>query len=79
PVISTNAGGLPEIIIDGYCGYMSNVGDIQDMCKNALKIFKDDATLNQFRKNALAQANLFDIENIVPQYEALYARVLANN
>ena len=76
PVISTNAGGLPEINIDGYCGYMSNVGDIDDMAKNALSILKDDATLLKFKANALAQAKKFDIENIVPIYEALYKRVI---
>ncbi|MFM2326873.1 MAG: N-acetyl-alpha-D-glucosaminyl L-malate synthase BshA [Bacteroidota bacterium] len=76
PVISTHAGGLPEINIDGYCGYMSNVGDIDDMAKNALAIFKDDKTLLKFKANALAQAKKFDIENIVPLYEALYKRVI---
>jgi N-acetyl-alpha-D-glucosaminyl L-malate synthase BshA len=76
PVISTNAGGLPEIMEDGYCGYMSNVGDIEDMSKNALRILKDDATLLTFKQNALAQARLFDIDNIIPQYEALYKKIL---
>jgi N-acetyl-alpha-D-glucosaminyl L-malate synthase BshA len=76
PVISTNAGGLPEININGYTGFMSNVGDVEDMAKNALAIFKDDATLLQFKANALAQAKKFDIESIVPVYEALYKRVI---
>jgi len=76
PVISTNAGGLPEINIDGYCGYMSEVGDVEDMSKNALKILKDAQTLTRFKANALAQARKFDIENIVPMYEELYMRVV---
>ena len=76
PVISTNAGGLPEININGYCGYMSDVGDIEDMSNNALAILKDDATLLQFKANALAQAKKFDIENIVPVYEKLYKSLL---
>lgn len=76
PVISTNAGGLPEINIDGYCGFMSDVGDVKDMSKNALHILQDEATLKQFKVNALTQANKFDIENIVPLYEALYKRVI---
>jgi N-acetyl-alpha-D-glucosaminyl L-malate synthase BshA len=76
PVISTNAGGLPEIIVDGYCGYMSNVGDIDDMSKNAISILKDEETLKTFRANALAQARKFDISNIVPLYEQLYERML---
>ncbi len=76
PVISTNAGGLPEININGFCGFMSDVGDVEDMSKNALYILQDDATLKQFKANALTQAKKFDIENIVPLYEALYQRVI---
>ncbi len=76
PVISSNAGGLPEIIINGFCGYMSNVGDVEDMSRNAIKILKDDETFAVFKANALKQAQRFDIENIVPQYEALYLKVL---
>lgn len=76
PIITTNAGGLPEININGYCGYMSNVGDVDDMAKNALEILKDDATLQQFKNNALTQAKKFDIENIVPVYEELYKKVI---
>lgn len=77
PVISTNAGGLPEINIDGYCGYMSEVGDTLDMSKKAISILQDEEVLQRFRNNALAQANKFDIDNIVPQYEALYQRMIA--
>jgi N-acetyl-alpha-D-glucosaminyl L-malate synthase BshA len=76
PVISTNAGGLPEININGYCGYMSNVGDVEDMAKNAIHILSDHATHLEFKKNALHQAQKFDISNIVPLYEALYSTVL---
>lgn len=76
PVISTNAGGLPEIIINGNCGYMSNVGDVADMSKNALLILQDKTTHDRFKANALEQAKRFDIENIVPQYEKLYQRLI---
>ena len=76
PVISTNAGGLPEININGFCGFMSDVGDVENMSKNALHILQDDATLKKFKANALAQAKKFDIENIVPLYEALYHKVI---
>lgn len=79
PVISTNAGGLPEININGYCGYMSNVGDVEDMAKNAIAILQDEKTHQQFRKNALAQAKKFDIDNIVPIYEQLYQRLIDAN
>jgi N-acetyl-alpha-D-glucosaminyl L-malate synthase BshA len=76
PVISTNAGGLPEIVENGYCGYMSPVGDVEDMSMNAFKILSDPATHERFKANALEQAKKFDIGNIVPQYEALYARLI---
>lgn len=79
PVISTNAGGLPEINIDGYCGFMSKVGDVEDMAKNAMKILEDDITYAIFKKNALAQALKFDIVNIVPIYETLYTSLLATH
>ncbi len=78
PVISTNAGGLPEIIIDGVCGYMSPVGDVEDMSRNALKILKDEHTLQQFKANALLQAKKFDIQHIVPLYEQLYSSVTSS-
>lgn len=76
PVISTNAGGLPEININGVCGYMSNVGDVKDMSENAIAILKDEDTFQTFKANALIQAKKFDISNIVPIYEKLYERLL---
>jgi N-acetyl-alpha-D-glucosaminyl L-malate synthase BshA len=76
PVISTNAGGLPEININGFSGFMSDVGDVKDMSKNALHILEDEATLKKFKANALTQAKKFDIENIVPLYEALYKKFI---
>lgn len=77
PVISSNAGGLPEINIHGKTGFLSEVGDVEDMAKHSIEILKDDATLNIFKENAFKQAHKFTIDKIVPQYEALYARVAA--
>lgn len=76
PVISTNSGGLPEVNVNGFSGYMSNVGDVDDMARNAIHILKDDATLNQFKINAFQQAGKFDIAKILPMYEQLYRNVL---
>ncbi len=76
PVISTNTGGLSEINIQGVTGFLSDVGDIDDMAKNALTILSDEETLNQFRKNAFAQANKFSLNNILPLYENYYREVL---
>jgi N-acetyl-alpha-D-glucosaminyl L-malate synthase BshA len=78
PVISTNAGGLPEINIDGVTGFLSDVGDVDNMGDNAIKILSDESTFQKMKKNAIIQAKKFDIENIVPQYVELYERMLAN-
>ncbi len=76
PVISSNSGGLPEVNIDGVTGYLSNVGDVQDMSKNAISILKDDIVLNQFKRNALQEASEYDIKKILPLYENVYEEVI---
>src|SRR5215204_5025457 len=76
PVVSTNAGGLGEINIDGVTGFMGEIGDIDTMSQQAIAVLKDDNQLNQFKKNAAQQALKFDIHKIVPLYEELYERFL---
>ena len=76
PVISSNAGGLPEINIDGETGFMSDVGDVSSMIEKSLAILSDENSLQTFRKNALAQAKRFDIANIVPLYENYYQKII---
>ena len=73
-VISTNAGGLPEINIEGKTGYMANVGDVATMTQKAIALFEDEALLNEIKQNAKEQAAKFSIHNIVPLYEELYNR-----
>lgn len=75
PVISSNAGGLPEIQIQGKTGFMSNVGDVDDMAKNAIAILENNETLATFKANAFKQAQQFNIDNILPQYENYYELV----
>jgi N-acetyl-alpha-D-glucosaminyl L-malate synthase BshA len=76
PVISSNSGGLPEVNFDSISGYLSAVGDIDNMADNAVKILKDDAVLAEFRTNALNIAKQFDIKNILPLYENLYLEAI---
>ncbi|MGB5497451.1 MAG: N-acetyl-alpha-D-glucosaminyl L-malate synthase BshA [Maribacter sp.] len=74
PVISTNAGGIPEVNIHGVTGYLSEVGDVEDMAGNALKILKDDTILEEFKENAAEVAKKFDILNVLPLYESIYLK-----
>ncbi|TNE80742.1 MAG: N-acetyl-alpha-D-glucosaminyl L-malate synthase BshA [Bacteroidetes bacterium] len=76
PVISTNTGGIPELNVHGLTGFNSNVGDVEDMAANALRILEDDDRLAEFKANALLRAHEFEIENILPKYEAVYRSVL---
>ena len=77
PVISTNAGGLPEINIHGKTGFLSPIGDVSDMAGHALKILQDDDTLQQFKDAAITHARTFEKSRIIPLYEQLYDSVLA--
>jgi glycosyltransferase involved in cell wall biosynthesis len=76
PVISTNTGGIPEVNEHGVTGFLSNVGDVEDMAANALKILSDDKVLSEFRLRAYEKAKQFDLHKILPLYEALYSRLL---
>jgi N-acetyl-alpha-D-glucosaminyl L-malate synthase BshA len=75
PVISSNAGGIPEVNIDGETGFMLNVGDVEGMAAKTLELLKDEQKLKRFKANAFKQAQKFSIENIVPQYEAFYKQI----
>lgn len=76
PVISSDAGGLPEINLHGKTGFLSPVGDVDSMADQALMLLQDPQLLHQFRKNAYHQAKKFEIARIIPQYEALYRELI---
>jgi N-acetyl-alpha-D-glucosaminyl L-malate synthase BshA len=76
PVISSNTGGIPEVNIQGVTGYLSGIGEIDEMAINAISILKDDVTLNKFKQNAFLEAKKFDILNVLPLYEKVYAKAL---
>jgi N-acetyl-alpha-D-glucosaminyl L-malate synthase BshA len=77
PVVSSNAGGLPELNIHGYSGYLSNVGDVESMTRFAMEIL-DDKNLPTFKKNALARASEFELSKILPKYESYYEEIIAH-
>lgn len=76
PVISSNSGGLPEVNFDGFSGFLSDVGNVEEMADNAIKILIDDQVLATFKENALTIAKKFDLKNILPIYEDLYQRAI---
>lgn len=76
PVISSNTGGLPEVNIQGVSGYLSEVGNVEEMAENALKILDTDETLNTFKKQAIESAMVYDTKKVVPMYVKLYKMAL---
>ncbi|WP_339699995.1 N-acetyl-alpha-D-glucosaminyl L-malate synthase BshA [uncultured Marixanthomonas sp.] len=76
PVISSNAGGLPEVNKNGVSGYLSDVGNVDEMAKNAVSILSSEETLAKFKKQARETAKTFDTKNIVPLYEAVYEQAV---
>ena len=74
PVISSNTGGIPEVNTHGVTGFLSDVGNINEMAQNAIYILEDDNRLKTFKSNAKKEASKFDIEQILPLYENIYKK-----
>jgi len=75
PVISSNAGGIPELNVEGKTGFLCNVGDVDMMAEKAIFILANETRLKEFKSNARARALDFHIDKIVPRYEAIYKQV----
>ena len=76
PVISSNTGGLPELIQDNISGFLHDVGDIENMSRSAIELLSDEDMLKTFKKNALKRAHDFEISKIVQQYLEVYESVI---
>ncbi|WP_422080666.1 N-acetyl-alpha-D-glucosaminyl L-malate synthase BshA [Ulvibacterium sp.] len=73
-IISSNTGGIPEVNQHGITGFLSDVGDVADMARNAIKILEDERRLEEFKQNAYNAALKFDILKVLPLYEAIYEK-----
>ncbi len=76
PVISTNAGGLPEVNLQGVTGFLSDVGNVKEMAENAIKILKNTDVLDKFKDQAKIHSEKFTLEQILPQYIEIYEDIL---
>jgi N-acetyl-alpha-D-glucosaminyl L-malate synthase BshA len=76
PVISSNAGGLPELNVDGLTGFLKEPGDVDGMAEKAIYILEDEERLSTFKENALARAKEFELSTILPKYENFYLEVI---
>ncbi|MEN9511429.1 MAG: N-acetyl-alpha-D-glucosaminyl L-malate synthase BshA [Bacteroidota bacterium] len=77
PVVSSNAGGIPEVNVHGVTGYLSDVGDVESMARHAIGLLSNDDLLQEFRKNALHKAKEFDLKKILQDYVSYYEEIIA--
>jgi len=77
PVISSDAGGISEVNLDGYSGYISKIGDIEAMSNKAIALLLDPEKHQKFKQQAFEQARKFDLYKVIHQYEKVYERALA--
>src|SRR5207302_1804065 len=77
PVIATRVGGIPEVVEDGGCGFLFEIGDVDGMARAALKVLDDEAQRERLgaRGREIAVSN-FTTDRIIPQYERLYQRLI---
>ena len=76
PVVSSNTGGLPELNSQGVTGFLSDVGDVEEMAKNAIYILEDCDRLEKFKAAAYDHAKSFEIGKILPHYESYYQKAI---
>lgn len=76
PVVSTNRGGIPEVMIDGKTGFMKDVGDIDGMAEKALEILTNADLYKELKEGAYQRSKDFELSKILPKYLKLYERVL---
>ncbi|MBD1430377.1 N-acetyl-alpha-D-glucosaminyl L-malate synthase BshA [Sphingobacterium litopenaei] len=79
PVISSNIGGLPELNVQGVTGFLSDVGNIEEMAQNAIHILEDCDRLEKFKQAAYEHAQKFEISLILPLYEDYYQQAITNS
>ncbi len=73
-VISSNSGGIPEVNRHGESGFLSDVGNVEEMAKNAIHLLSDNQRLEKFKGNAQLISKGFEIKNILPLYEEVYEK-----
>ena len=75
--ITTNEGGVPEVIEHGKTGFLAAVGDVDSMANYAIELLSDEAKLKEMGKAARASAQArFCASKIIPMYEQYYREVL---
>jgi len=77
PVIATNVGGIPEVVLHGETGYLTEVGNVERMASYVIELLEDENKYREFSEKARERAEkLFDKNLIIPKYEIFYEKIL---
>jgi N-acetyl-alpha-D-glucosaminyl L-malate synthase BshA len=77
PVVATRIGGIPEVVSDGESGYLSDVGDVEKMSADTLKLLSDEELRRTFgEKGRELAVSRYSTEKIIPQYISFYERIV---
>ncbi len=77
PVIATRIGGIPEVVNDGESGFLSDVGDVDKMSVDTLKLLGDENIRRAFgEKGRELAVSRYSTEKIIPQYIAFYEKII---
>ncbi|MFM1652683.1 N-acetyl-alpha-D-glucosaminyl L-malate synthase BshA [Brevibacillus sp. B_LB10_24] len=78
PVVATRTGGIPEVVTDGVCGFLTDIGDVAAMAERTLQLLQDHQLYEVFAQASIERSNVtFCHDTIASQYEALYQRLLS--
>lgn len=76
PAVTTNVGGLSEVIEEDVSGHLCELGDVESMALRALHIL-DEKNHQRYSDAALKRATeVFGIDRIGPEYEGLYRELI---
>ena len=79
PCVTSDAGGLPEVNLDGKTGFVCKIGDVDAMGAAGVRILKEEDLWKTFSDNAIERSLEFHLEKVVPLYENYYKKVLAES
>ena len=80
PVIASDMGGLPEVVVHGETGFLFPLGNVEEMADAGISLLKDQDRWTRFSEAARSDAVArFSNDRVVPMYEDLYRDVIEGN
>jgi N-acetyl-alpha-D-glucosaminyl L-malate synthase BshA len=77
PVIASNVGGLPEVVVHGETGFLLPVGDVEAMAEKALQLLEDEQLYRKMAQNGRDRAmSLFNVQRVLERYLDVYRQVM---